>query len=146
MFMPARLRGAGERGVKVVSVFPGNRGRGLPAISGAVLMLDDETGAPQALMDAGELTAIRTAAAAGLAARLLSRPESRVLAVFGAGAQAVRHVEAIRAVRPVEDVRVVSRGGGGNRPVGWPRRWKASRRMPWKPRPRRLTARTSSWP
>lgn len=111
LFMPARLRGAGERGVKVVSIFPGNRGRGLPAINGAVLMLDDETGAPQALVDAGELTAIRTAAAAGLAARLLSRPESRVLAVFGAGAQAVRHVEAIRAVRPIEDVRVVSKGG-----------------------------------
>jgi len=111
LFMPARLRGAGERGVKVVSVFGGNRARGLPAINGAVLMLDDETGAPQALVDAGELTAIRTAAAAGLAARMLSRPESRVLAVFGAGAQAVRHVEAIRAVRPIEEVRIVSKGG-----------------------------------
>lgn len=118
LFMPARLRAAGEplravgeRGAKVVSVFPGNRKRGLPAINGVLLVLDDETGLPTALMEAGELTAIRTAAAAGLAARLLSRPDSRVLAVFGAGAQAPRQIEAMRAVRPIEEVRIVSKGG-----------------------------------
>ena len=115
LFMPARLRGGGERGAKVVSVFEGNRARGLPAVNGAVLMLDDDTGAPRALLDAGELTAVRTAAAAGLAARLLSRPESRVLAVFGAGAQAVRHIEAIRVVRPIREVRIVSKGGASAR-------------------------------
>jgi ornithine cyclodeaminase len=66
-------------------------------------------------MDAGELTAIRTAAAAGLATRLLSRPDSRVLAVFGAGAQAPRQIEAVRAVRPIEEVRIVSREGASAR-------------------------------
>lgn len=111
LFMPARLDAAGQRGAKVVSVFAGNRARGLPAVNGVLLMLDDETGLPAALMDAGELTAIRTAAAAGLAARLLSRPGSRVLAIFGAGAQAPRQIEAVRAVRPIEEVRVVSCGG-----------------------------------
>ncbi len=130
LFMPARLGSArpdaqgedgdggagrgdatGERGAKIVSIFPENWRRGLPSISGVILMLDDETGIPTALMDAGELTAIRTAAAAGLAARLLSRPDSRVLTIFGAGAQAPRQIEAIRAVRPIEEVRVVSRGG-----------------------------------
>lgn len=111
LFMPARMAGSGERGAKVVSVFPRNRARGLPAICGVILILDDETGQPRAVMDAGELTAIRTAAAAGLAARLLSRPECRVLAVFGAGAQAPRQIEAIRAVRPVGEVRIVSKGG-----------------------------------
>ena len=111
LFMPARLDAGGERGAKIVSVFAGNRAGGLPAINGVILMLDDETGLPAALMDAGELTAIRTAAAAGLAARLLSRPGSRVLAIFGAGAQAHRQIEAVRAVRPIEEVRVVSRGG-----------------------------------
>ena len=110
LFMPARLGASGERGAKVVSLFAGNRARGLPSINGVILMIDDETGLPAALMDAGELTAIRTAAAAGLAARLLSRPDSRVLAVFGAGVQAPRQIEAIRAVRPIEEVRVVSRG------------------------------------
>ncbi|MDE2875203.1 MAG: ornithine cyclodeaminase family protein [Gemmatimonadota bacterium] len=110
LFMPARLGGAGERGAKVVSVFGENRARGLPSINGVILMLDDETGLPVALMDGGELTAIRTAAAAGLAARLLSRPDSRVLAIFGAGVQAPRQIEAMRTVRPIEEVRVVSRG------------------------------------
>ncbi len=111
LFMPARLGATGERGAKVVSVFGGNRSRGLPSINGVILMLDDGTGLPAALMDAGELTAIRTAAAAGLAARLLSRAECRVLAIFGAGVQAPRQIEAIRAVRPIREVRVVSRGG-----------------------------------
>lgn len=111
LFMPARLGAGGERGAKIVSVFAGNRARGMPCVNGVILMLDDETGTPAALIDAGELTAIRTAAAAGLAARLLSRPGSRVLTVFGAGAQAPRQIEAVRAVRPVEEVRVVSRGG-----------------------------------
>lgn len=123
LFMPARLRAAGElraagdlratgeRGAKVVSLFPGNRKRGLPAINGVLLVLDDATGLPTAVMEAGELTAIRTAAAAGLAARLLSRPDSRVLAVFGAGAQAPRQIEAMRAVRPIKEVRIVSKGG-----------------------------------
>ena len=111
LFMPARLGATGERGAKVVSVFGGNRARGLPSINGVILMLDDETGLPAALMDAGELTAIRTAAAAGLAARLLSRAECRVLAIFGAGVQAPRQIEAIRAVRPIQEVRVVSKGG-----------------------------------
>ena len=111
LFMPARLGASGERGAKVVSIFQGNRDRGLPVINGVILMVDDETGLPMALMDAGELTAIRTAAAAGLAARLLSRPECRVLTIFGAGVQAPRQIEAVRAVRPIEAVRVVSRSG-----------------------------------
>ena len=115
LFMPARLGGGGERGVKVVSVFPGNRALGLQGINGVILMLDDGTGLPAALLDAGELTAIRTAAAAGLAARLLSRPASRVLTVFGAGVQAPRQIEAVRAVRPIEEVRIVSEGGGSAR-------------------------------
>ncbi len=115
LFMPARLRGSGLRGAKIVSLFHSNRDRGLPAINGVVLLLDDETGLPKALIDAGVLTAMRTAAAAGLAARLLSKPRSRVLTVFGAGAQAPYQIEAIRAVRPIREVRVVSRGGASAR-------------------------------
>ncbi len=111
LFMPARLGATGERGAKIASLFPGNRDRGLATINGVILMIDDETGLPAAVMDAGELTAIRTAAAAGLAARLLSRPDSRVLTIFGAGVQAPRQIEAVRAVRAIEEVRVVSQGG-----------------------------------
>ncbi len=131
LFMPARLgatggrgdgkpgergdRIGGDRGAKIASLFPGNRDRGLATINGVIMMLDDETGMPAAIMDAGELTALRTAAAAGLAARLLSRAECRVLTVFGAGAQAPWQIEAIRAVRPIDEVRVVSRGGASAR-------------------------------
>ncbi|MYJ18829.1 MAG: ornithine cyclodeaminase family protein, partial [Gemmatimonadetes bacterium] len=111
LFMPARLGATGGRGAKIASLFPGNRDRGLATINGVILMIDDETGLPAAIMDAGELTAIRTAAAAGLAARLLSRPDCRVLTIFGAGAQAPWQIEAIRAVRPIKEVRVVSKGG-----------------------------------
>lgn len=117
LFMPARIQrsgggeSGGQRGAKVVSVFPGNRGRNLPVINGVVMMIDDETGTLAAVMEAGELTAVRTAAAAGLAAKLLSRADSRVLTIFGAGAQAPRQIEAMREVRPIEEVRVVSAGG-----------------------------------
>ncbi len=111
LFMPSRMGATGDRGAKIASLFPGNRDKGLATINGVILMIDDETGLPAAMMDAGELTAIRTAAAAGLAARLLSRSDCRVLTIFGAGAQAPWQIEAIRAVRPIEEVRVVSRGG-----------------------------------
>ena len=117
LFMPARLGATGERGAKIASLFHGNRERGLDTLNGVILMIDDATGLPAAIMDAGELTAIRTAAAAGLAARLLSRPESRVLAIFGAGGQAPRQIEAVRAVRPIEEVRVVSKGGESARRI-----------------------------
>ena len=59
LFMPARLAEQGRRGAKVVSLFQQNRAQGLPSINGVILMVDDETGFPVALMDAGELTAIR---------------------------------------------------------------------------------------
>ncbi|MGI9625492.1 MAG: ornithine cyclodeaminase family protein [Longimicrobiales bacterium] len=111
LFMPARLATDQYRGAKVVSLYQNNRSKNLPSIHGVILMIDDETGQPVALMDAGELTAIRTAAATGLAAKLLSRPESSVLTIFGAGGQAPRQIEAVRTVRPITEVRVVSRNG-----------------------------------
>ena len=115
LFMPARMGASGDRGAKIASLFPGNRDRGLATINGVIMMIDDETGLPAAIMDAGELTAIRTAAAAGLAARLVSRADCRVLTIFGAGAQAPWQIEAIRAVRPIEEVRVVSKSGDSAR-------------------------------
>ena len=92
--------------VKVVSVFPGNRRRDIPSIHGTVLAIDAATGVPQALLDGASLTAIRTAAACGLATDLLARPGSRVLAVFGSGVHARTQVEAVRAVRQIEEVRI----------------------------------------
>lgn len=109
LYMPGYLEEGPALGGKVVSVFPDNPRRGLPAVTGVVLLLDPETGEPRALMDGTWLTTLRTGAASGLATDLLARADARVLAVFGAGAQARGQVEAVRTVRAVEEVRIVSR-------------------------------------
>jgi alanine dehydrogenase len=96
---------------KVVSVNPGNTGRGLPMIHAVVLAIDVETGRLQALMDGTWLTALRTGAVGGLAADLMARADARVVALFGAGVQARTQLEAVRCVRDVHEVRVVSRSG-----------------------------------
>lgn len=112
LFMPAHLARSGSTGAKVVSVNPGNARRGLPVIRATVLVLDAETGALLALMDGTWLTALRTGAVGGLAADLLAREESATVALFGAGVQARTQLEAVRCVRAIREVRVVSRGGG----------------------------------
>lgn len=109
--MPAYLSRTHELAVKVVSVFPENAGLGLATVQGAVLLLDADTGAPRALLDASELTARRTAAGSALATDLLASPEAAVLALFGAGAQARAHVWALPAVRTLREIRIVSRSG-----------------------------------
>jgi ornithine cyclodeaminase len=94
--------------LKVVSLFDGNRLRGLARIQAAVLVLEPDTGRIAALLEGATLTAIRTAAASGAATDLLARPESKTLAVLGAGVQARAHIEAVCAIRPIESVRVFS--------------------------------------
>jgi len=95
--------------VKVVSVFDNNPAQGLPRIQAAVLVIDPATGRPQALLEGATLTAIRTAAACGAATDVLARRDARILAIFGAGAQARAHLEAMCAVRPIEEIRIFSR-------------------------------------
>lgn len=108
LVMPAALKSGDPPllAVKVVSVFPENRRRDLPSIHGTVLAVDSSTGVPMALLDGASMTAIRTAAACGLATDLLSRRGSRVLAVFGSGVHARTQVGAVRAVRTIEEVRI----------------------------------------
>lgn len=107
--MPGRLESPAALGAKLVSVFPGNRDHGRPAIHAAVILLDPETGAPAAIMDAEWLTALRTGAGSGLATDLLARPDAAVLGVIGAGVQARTQIEAVRAVRSIEEIRLHSR-------------------------------------
>lgn len=95
--------------VKLASVAPGNAEQGLPRIQGVVVLFDDRTLAPTAIIDAVALTALRTAAVSAVAVNRLAAPEARRLLVFGTGPQARAHVEAIRAVRPIERVDVVAR-------------------------------------
>lgn len=111
LFMPGYLARTGGLAQKIVSVYPGNADAGLPVLSGLVIVLDAETGMPRAILEGGALTALRTGAAAGLATELLARPESRVMTLFGAGGQAYDQVAAVRAVRSLAEVRIVSRHG-----------------------------------
>ena len=75
-------------------------------IQGCILLFDRETGAPAALVEGASVTAIRTAAASGAATRALAQEDASVLALLGYGMQAETHLEAMRCVRPVREVRV----------------------------------------
>ena len=104
LFMPAYVPAMDALGLKSVNVFRRNPERGLPVIHAIVSLVDPETGQPWALMDGTYLTALRTGAVSGAAADLLARPESRVLAAIGAGAQGITQIAAVCAVRPIEQV------------------------------------------
>jgi ornithine cyclodeaminase len=106
--MPAYIQGSAVSVVKVVSVYPGNPARGLPTVLGNVIVLDAQTGETLALIDGASLTALRTGAASGLATELLALPDAHILAVIGSGNQARTQVEAVCAVRPIDQIRVYS--------------------------------------
>ncbi|HEX7006577.1 MAG TPA: ornithine cyclodeaminase family protein, partial [Alphaproteobacteria bacterium] len=108
LLMPAWQTG-GPVGVKLVTVFPDNGRRGLPAVMGAYLLLDGATGAPRALIDGPALTVRRTAAASALAARFLARADARRLLMAGTGALAPHLVRAHAAVRPIREVAIWGR-------------------------------------
>lgn len=95
--------------VKVVSVFDKNPARGIASIQAAVVVLEPATGRPIALLDGAMLTAIRTAAASGAATDLLARRDCRTVALFGAGVQAITHLFAMCAVRPIEKIFICGR-------------------------------------
>jgi ornithine cyclodeaminase/alanine dehydrogenase-like protein (mu-crystallin family) len=105
LLMPAN--GPEGAGLKLVSIVRGNLARGLPLIQGLYVLLAPDGLTPQLVIDGAALTALRTAAVSALATRHLARPTSRRLVVFGAGTQAVAHIDAMRAVLPIEHVTVV---------------------------------------
>jgi len=110
LLMPAWTRGTPSRlGIKVVTVFPDNGKRGLPAIHGQYLLLDGTTGRPLALLDGTMLTKRRTACASGLASRYLSRPDSHRLLMIGTGALAPHLVRVHAKVRPIDEVMIWGR-------------------------------------
>lgn len=110
--MPGAQAAPPSFGVKVISIFPQNREAGLETHLGFVLLFEADHGRPIALVDAGEVTAIRTAAVSGAATRVLARPEAGDLAILGSGTQARTHLEAMRAVRPIGRVRAWSPNAG----------------------------------
>lgn len=107
--MPGFLRDDNALAIKIVTVFPENSRRGLPSIFGLVVVLDVSTGAPLALLDGSRLTALRTGAASGLAMKFMARSNARTVALFGAGVQARTQLAAVRTVRDIAEVRIMSR-------------------------------------
>jgi ornithine cyclodeaminase/alanine dehydrogenase-like protein (mu-crystallin family) len=98
-------------GVKLITLAPENPGRGLPFLHSVYVLFSAESLEPKLTVDGAALTALRTSAVSALATRLLARPDSSRLVLFGAGVQANAHLDAMMAVRPVDRVRVVSRSG-----------------------------------
>lgn len=107
--MPALADRQGIAVVKLLADIPDNPTRNLPMQRSVALLVSQETGAPVAIFHGQIPTRIRTASASAVATRHLSRGDSRVLGLIGAGALAVEHVRAIREVRPIERVVVWSR-------------------------------------
>ena len=108
LLMPAWLPGR-YMGLKQVSVFPGNAMRGLPSIFGSYLLSSAVTGELLAIIDGGELTARRTAAASALAASYLARKDASVMLMTGTGRLSSNLIEAHLAVRPLKTVLVWGR-------------------------------------
>ncbi len=95
-------------GLKAVCIIPANPARGLDAHQGLVTLFDGETGEPTAILDAAALTEVRTAAVSAVATRALARPQSRVLAILGAGTQGRAHLAALTLAGEYEQVRIYS--------------------------------------
>ena len=98
--MPAFLPSMGAAGLKWVSGFPENILRGLPYISGLLILNDPQTGIPLSVMDCTWITAMRTGAATAVAAKYLARSESRTLAICGCGVQGRSNLESLKIVFP----------------------------------------------
>ena len=100
---------AGALVTKLITQMPANAAHGLPTMLATLVLLDPETGGVQAVIDATWLSEQRTAAVSALGADLLAPPGPKVVALLGSGALARSHAAALRAVRPVSELRIWSR-------------------------------------
>jgi len=107
--MPGAMSETGPFGAKLISVFPENFAKGVQSHQGLVILFDPESGAPVCVVHAGEVTAIRTAAASAVATDVLARRDARRLALLGYGEQAATHARAIGKVREIESIAVWGR-------------------------------------
>lgn len=109
-FMAAFIDPLQSMGMKAIALYGDNPAkRSLPAILGSMLLFEADSGRTLALMDAGPITAVRTAAVSALATDLLARRDSRVAGFIGTGVQARAHVSALLEVRPIRRVVAFSR-------------------------------------
>jgi len=109
LFMPAFMPKDQQLGIKIVSSFPMNTQKHIPSITGAILLLNSQTGEPKALIEASLLTALRTGAASGLATDIFAKDDAKHLAIIGSGVQAKTQLEAVLAVRKISKVSIFSR-------------------------------------
>src|SRR5580704_532186 len=108
--MPGAMGANATFGAKLISVFHDNFAKGIQSHQGLVILFDPETGAPVCVADAGEITALRTAAASAVATDALARKDARRLAILGYGEQAGTHARAVGKVRQLESIVVWGRG------------------------------------
>ncbi|MDI6770057.1 MAG: ornithine cyclodeaminase family protein [Anaerolineales bacterium] len=102
--MPAYIPSLKSAGIKWVSGYPENYKRGLPYITGLLILNDVETGIPLAVMDCAWITAYRTGAASGLSAKYLARPNSEVAGILACGVQGRTNLEALACFFPLKRV------------------------------------------
>ena len=107
--MPGALGESAPFGAKLISVYPQNPAQGRQTHQGVVVLFEPETGEPVCVAHAGEITAIRTAAASAVATAALARPDARRLAILGCGEQAATHARAIPKVRDIREIGVWGR-------------------------------------
>jgi alanine dehydrogenase len=107
--MPGYLEGPDVAGVKLVNVHPDNPNRGLPTVMALMILNSTRTGAPLAVMDGTTLTDLRTGAAGGVAAKYLSRKDSKVVGMIGLGRQARTQLRALMIVRDIQQVKIYDR-------------------------------------
>ena len=107
--MPGALGESAVFGAKLISVYPGNFAKGRQSHQGLVVLFEPDTGAPVCVVHAGEITAIRTAAASAVATDALARPDASRLAILGYGEQAETHARALPKVRAIRSVAVWGR-------------------------------------
>ena len=109
LFMPGYVAESDALGLKVVSVYPGNPGKGIPGVPSTMILLNSATGQVNALMDGTSLTQLRTAAMAGVATDLLARSDAKKFVLIGTGGQAQSQLEAVLSVRSIDEVQIYSR-------------------------------------
>lgn len=102
--MPAYIPALHSIGIKWVGGFPENFKRGLPYITGLLILNDEETGLPLAVMDCTWITAMRTGAASAVAAKYMARPESSSVGILGCGVQGRSNLEALKVLFPIKRV------------------------------------------
>ena len=107
--MTGALGGMGPVGSKLIAIFPENFDRGLSSHQGLVALFDRDTGAPMAVGEASSITAIRTGCASAVATDALARADAHHLLLLGYGEQSETHLQAIRRVRPIDQVTVWGR-------------------------------------